>query len=370
MHLRQHPQTHPTDQDRKSWSPAPAFRSPRRDSDSTGKLYQSALAQPSNHNRRGPLSAVACQRKPQNRVHPSRRTYRTSRSPFAVVDSTSSGFDRYVCTVSQTRPRGETATSRRQSKQRLRNTVVPTDMAHCLQVQTANLSPSTCAPQPPCVTMMIFAPRSSNKHMQLFVKPLQSSIISAISVTFQALSHKEHLDHVQGCRRVPKRSAEENPPKNDPQHRQELNYSGISSTHTFRWIRNHVPRCPLAAGVVCCLPTCVEGSSISTGVFASGESAGCGGMEVIPCDRPRFHQPWIATPFFALHPSVLLAGIGAGSDVAVLFRTPEVGILVGFWGCLPTMVFLDWNRLSSLLNCNTHLVLWLRRAHWGNSGQR
>ena len=24
---------------------------------------------------------------------------------------------------------------------------------------------------------------------------------------------------------------------------------------TFRWIRNHVPRCPLATGVVCCLPT-------------------------------------------------------------------------------------------------------------------
>ena len=29
---------------------------------------------------------------------------------------------------------------------------------------------------------------------------------------------------------------------------------------TFRWIRNHVPRCPLATGVVCCLPTCAKGS--------------------------------------------------------------------------------------------------------------
>ena len=29
---------------------------------------------------------------------------------------------------------------------------------------------------------------------------------------------------------------------------------------TVRWIRNHVPRCPLAAGVLlCCLPTCVKG---------------------------------------------------------------------------------------------------------------
>ena len=31
---------------------------------------------------------------------------------------------------------------------------------------------------------------------------------------------------------------------------------------TFRWIRNHVPRCPLAAGVVCCLPTCAKGSFV------------------------------------------------------------------------------------------------------------
>ena len=33
---------------------------------------------------------------------------------------------------------------------------------------------------------------------------------------------------------------------------------------TFRWIRNHVPRCPLATGVVCCLPTCAKGSLVSS----------------------------------------------------------------------------------------------------------
>ena len=27
---------------------------------------------------------------------------------------------------------------------------------------------------------------------------------------------------------------------------------------TFRWLKNHVPQCPLGAGVVCCLPTCVK----------------------------------------------------------------------------------------------------------------
>ena len=37
---------------------------------------------------------------------------------------------------------------------------------------------------------------------------------------------------------------------------------------TFRWIRNHVPRCPLATGVVCCLPTCAKGSLVSPGLLS------------------------------------------------------------------------------------------------------
>ena len=32
---------------------------------------------------------------------------------------------------------------------------------------------------------------------------------------------------------------------------------------TFRWLKNHVPQCPLGAGVVCCLPTCVKGLPVS-----------------------------------------------------------------------------------------------------------
>ena len=32
---------------------------------------------------------------------------------------------------------------------------------------------------------------------------------------------------------------------------------------TFRWIRNHVPRCPLATDIVCCLPKCAKGSLVS-----------------------------------------------------------------------------------------------------------
>ena len=30
---------------------------------------------------------------------------------------------------------------------------------------------------------------------------------------------------------------------------------------TFRWIRQHTTSCALRAGVVCCLPTCAQGSS-------------------------------------------------------------------------------------------------------------
>ena len=30
----------------------------------------------------------------------------------------------------------------------------------------------------------------------------------------------------------------------------------------FRWLKNHLPQCPLGAGVVCCLPTCVRGSFV------------------------------------------------------------------------------------------------------------
>ena len=42
---------------------------------------------------------------------------------------------------------------------------------------------------------------------------------------------------------------------------------------TFRWIRNHVPRCPLAAGVVCChlALNCIAGLRAASGCFA-----GCG----------------------------------------------------------------------------------------------
>ena len=53
---------------------------------------------------------------------------------------------------------------------------------------------------------------------------------------------------------------------------------------TFRWIRQHTTSCPLRAGVVCCLPTCAQGSSATVmgnlgvqrfGGFCGGSLASC-----------------------------------------------------------------------------------------------
>ena len=50
---------------------------------------------------------------------------------------------------------------------------------------------------------------------------------------------------------------------------------------TFRWIRQHTASCPLRAGVVCCLPTCANGSSAAvTGGVGSGTFLGTLGA---PC---------------------------------------------------------------------------------------
>ena len=41
---------------------------------------------------------------------------------------------------------------------------------------------------------------------------------------------------------------------------------------TYRWLKNHLPQCPVGTGVVCCFPTCVRGSSVSVcaGFHGSG----------------------------------------------------------------------------------------------------
>ena len=70
---------------------------------------------------------------------------------------------------------------------------------------------------------------------------------------------------------------------------------------TFRWIRNHVARCPLGLGVVCCLPTCVKDSSVSTnaglawpGHFLFGVSVGPVGVCTALCSGSPFFRTRVA----------------------------------------------------------------------------
>ena len=84
---------------------------------------------------------------------------------------------------------------------------------------------------------------------------------------------------------------------------------------TFRWIRNHVPRCPLAAGVVCCLPTCAKGSLVSsnTELFLPGLLSvvllALLGWGVFLFDCPLLTLAGIALPGLALLLASLLGAV-------------------------------------------------------------
>ena len=125
---------------------------------------------------------------------------------------------------------------------------------------------------------------------------------------------------------------------------------------TFRWIRNHVPRCRLAAGVVCCLPTCAKGSLVSsnTDSFLPGFlllvvlfACWVGGIPL-----------WLPSSHFVLN-------CGASLVDAVPDRTMGVsnslGFICGFslvgW-LLWMRTTLVWKGLPSLLNKNTYFVFW------------
>ena len=156
---------------------------------------------------------------------------------------------------------------------------------------------------------------------------------------------------------------------------------GEQANITFQWIRNHVFRCPLAAGVVCCLPTCVKGSYVPTNA----------GFLL-----PGF---WLLVSLLVLvrwgfFRVIALVSINLGLQRCSFSCTRLVGGDRRGFGCcgavqnsggrdpgriscvvclgwhFTVLDALVWNRLPSLLNCHTHLVLWLRRAHRGNNGQR
>ena len=146
---------------------------------------------------------------------------------------------------------------------------------------------------------------------------------------------------------------------------------------TFRWIRNHVPRCPLAAGVVCCLPTCAKGSFVypNTEVFLPGTLSvvllvllGWGFfflIALLPLGRNCAAGRCAATGF--------LVGCGVGLVSAVFDRTLgvcySVDVTKDDW-LLWMRSTLVQERPPSLLNNDAYFVFWTTGAPWGNGRQK
>ena len=64
---------------------------------------------------------------------------------------------------------------------------------------------------------------------------------------------------------------------------------------TYRWIRNHAPSCPLAAGVLGSLPTCAQGSPVlgpvswgipGSGIYFPGDAGGIGLRAAVRAFKP------------------------------------------------------------------------------------
>ena len=143
---------------------------------------------------------------------------------------------------------------------------------------------------------------------------------------------------------------------------------------TFRWIRKLVPRCPLAAGVVCCLPTCAKGSLVSSntdlilpGLLSVVLLALLGWF--FSFWLPSAHLGWncVARPCAATGFPV---GCGVGLVDAVLDRTLGVRNSVGY---ILGINWLFWMRstlvrigLPSLLNNDAYFVFWITGAPCGN----
>ena len=151
---------------------------------------------------------------------------------------------------------------------------------------------------------------------------------------------------------------------------------------TFRWIRNHVPRCPVTAGVVCFLPTCVKGSSVPTNAGSSLPGFLLLVSLLVLVGWGLFRVVALVSTNLGLQCRSLCCTRLVGRDRCGFGRCGSVqksggrdpGRIVGrslplrdFW----VLDALVWIRLPSLpQNRDTHSVLWLRRAHRGNKGQK
>ena len=143
---------------------------------------------------------------------------------------------------------------------------------------------------------------------------------------------------------------------------------------TFRWIRNHVPRCPLAAGVVCCLPTCAKGSLVSsnTELFLRGLLSvvllallGWGFFLLI-----ALFSPWLELRCQALRCYWLSCWVRCGPRWRSFGQNSE-GKQLGWLDSETSWSFWIrstsvWIGLPSLLNNDAYFVFWITGAPWGN----
>ena len=143
---------------------------------------------------------------------------------------------------------------------------------------------------------------------------------------------------------------------------------------TFRWIRNHVPQCPLAAGVVCCLPTCAKGSHVSpnTELILPGLLSvvllallGWGGFFLI-----ALFPSWVELRCRALRCYWLSCRVRCGfggrssrqNSGSKELGWIHLGIDWLFW-MRSTLVRIG---LPSLLNDDAYFVFWITGAPWGD----
>ena len=164
---------------------------------------------------------------------------------------------------------------------------------------------------------------------------------------------------------------------------------------TFRWLKNHVPKCPLGTGVMCCLPTCVKGLPVP--VYAGLEGLvwysgwvlwfllGMGLMllaflALVGIWHEKSRYFWVKLSFslqgaciFLCHAREtpgILTGPGSG---ALGFWEWFLGGFLGFWGLkgnrgrMPGTLVGVWP--PSLSDYDACLVFWSCWAFEGNGGR-
>ena len=160
---------------------------------------------------------------------------------------------------------------------------------------------------------------------------------------------------------------------------------------TFRWLKNHVPQCPLGAGVACCLPTCVKGLPVPVCVGLDRLVLNSGrvlwfllGMGLLLLAFLALVGLWQrkskyfwAKPLCSFQDTFLsfwhareTPGVHAGLGFLVSW---VLGVVLGFWGCkgnrgiMPGTLVGVWP--PSLSDYDACLVFCSKRAVEGNNGR-